>query len=208
MNPKSGGGNYMKRLVICAILLFAMSLVGCSSKDISITPEDVTNNTFVAKADGVIQVATVEDFDKDYYVLNELQEYVAGSINEFNKKADGNKVSIDAIEKKDNKAVMLLTYSGMDQYCGFNKVKGAYFTGGNKKINFTMPENLLSEEDGTKKNTLEVIKNEKYKVLVLFEPYDVIVDGKVMYHSENMLMVEENKVQSIDNQMSVVVYKP
>jgi hypothetical protein len=201
----------MKKLFFYTImLLIFVSAAGCSKKDIEITAEDISVNTILAKADGRLQVATVENFDKPYYTLAELEDFAANEINLYNQTAGGEKITKDnvLINNEKNLAVMLLSYTGMDQYCAFNQVTAAYFNGGNKEIPFEMPATLLSSKDGKEASTLEVIQNEKYKVLVMNEPYDILVDGSVKYYSANANYVDKNKVQSAAEGMTIVVFKP
>jgi hypothetical protein len=199
----------MKKLTLCTILLlFILGTVGCTNKNISIDTEDVTANTFLAKANGEIQVATVEEFDKDYYKLNELNEFVKKEVDLYNQKAGGEKVVIESLKERSGNAVMLLHYTGMDQYTAFNGVMAAYFNGGIGEVPLTLPTTLVSSKSGTLTNTNEVFQNKKYKVLVMYEPYDVIVDGDIKYYSDNATLVGNNKIQSTADAPTVIVYKP
>ena len=39
------------------------------------------------------------------------------------------------------------------------------------------------------------MKNSKNKVLVVYEPYDIIVEGDVKFYSDNATLIEDNKVK-------------
>ena len=199
----------MKKLVLCTImLLLVLGTAGCSREEIFITADEISVNTLLAKANGVLQVATVEDFDKSYYKLGELEEFVAKEIDSYNQIAGGEKITIDDVQIKGGKAIMLLSFTGMDQYTAFNDVTAAYFNGGIKDNPLELPTTLISTKNGSLASTAEVIQNEKYKVLVINEPYNVIVDGKVKYYSENAVLVDENTIQSVDEGMTIIVFKP
>lgn len=199
----------MKKLILCTILLLIfISATGCRKEEKIITADDISVNTILAKANGTLQVATVEDFNKPYYTLNGLQEFVKNEINLYNQKAGGEKVIIDNVQLKNAKAIVLLTYTGMDQYAAFNQVTSAYFNGGIENNPLSLPATLVSAKDGSTANSNEVIKNEKYKVLVMNEPYDIIVDGTIKYYSDNAVLVDKSKVQSAAEGMTVVVFKP
>lgn len=199
----------MKKLILCTImLLFLVSAAGCSRKEIFITADVISENTMLAKVNGELQVATVEDFGKTYYKLSELEEFVKKEINLYNQKAGGENVKIDNVLLRNGKALMLLTFSGMDHYSAFNNVSAAYFNGGIDNNPLIMPENLVSTKDGSLKNTNEVISNSKYKVLVVNEPYNIIVDGTIKYYSDNATYGEKNTLKSAEEGMTIIVFKP
>jgi hypothetical protein len=209
MNPNNGGNAFMKKVIFCSIvLLLLIGTVGCSRKDKYIDTDDVTVSTLLARSNGKIQVATIEDFDKPYYDLSELQDFISEQVTTFNKSTGDDKITVNSVEKRDNKAVMLLTYSGMEQYATFNDVTAAYFNGGVENISLDLPTTLVNAKNESLASTEEVLQNDKYKILVLTEPYNVITDGKVKFYSENVTLTEDNKLQSTDGDMSVIVFKP
>jgi hypothetical protein len=199
----------MKKLVLCTImLLLVLGTAGCSKEEIFITTDEITSDTLLAKANGQLQVATVEDFDKSYYQLSELEEFVKNEIDLYNQSAGDAKVTMDDVQLRNGKAVMLLSYTGMDQYCAFNNAAAAYFNGGITDNPLKLPTTLINTKNESLASTEEVLQNEKYKVLVLNEPYNIIVDGKVKYYSENAKLVEDNIIQSTEEGITVIVFKP
>lgn len=198
----------MKKSFLFVVLLMSLLVItGCSKNIKSINTEEVSVNTILAKTNGVLQVATVENFDKPYYDLKELKEFITKEVELYNKNAGDNKVKIDAVEQRDNKVIMLLTYTGMDQYTAFNKVTAAYFNGGIANLKMKLPATLVNASNESLTGTQEVIQNKGYKVLVLNEPYEIIVDGNVKYYSESAKLLEDNKVLGAAEEMTVVVFK-
>jgi ABC-type glycerol-3-phosphate transport system substrate-binding protein len=199
----------MKKFALCTILLLLLlGTAGCNKEEKMITADEVTTDTILAKANGVLQVATVEDFDKSYYDLGELQDFIAQKIDAYNKEAGSVKIKVDDVSLKSGKAIMILTYSGMDQYASFNDVTAAYFNGGITENPLDMPETLVSEKDGSLASTQEVLQNGKYKILVMTEPYHIIVDGKIKYYSENAVLSEDKTIKGAEDGMTIVVFKP
>jgi ABC-type glycerol-3-phosphate transport system substrate-binding protein len=199
----------MKKFALCTILLLLLlGTAGCNKEEKMITADEVTTDTILAKANGVLQVATVEDFDKSYYDLGELQDFIAQKIDAYNKEAGSVKIKVDDVSLKSGKAIMILTYSGMDQYASFNDVTAAYFNGGITENTLDMPETLVSEKDGSLASTQEVLQNGKYKILVMTEPYHIIVDGKIKYYSENAVLSEDKTIKGAEDGMTIVVFKP
>lgn len=198
----------MKKVILCAMLLmFMFSAVSCSKDEIFLTPEELSTNTLVARTNGNLQVATIEEFDKSYYKLEELENFIKKEIDTYNKKSGKDEISVDKIESHDGKAVMILSYNGMEPYSTFNEVPAAYFNGGLKEVSLELPTTLISAKNDSLASTQEIIQNEKYKILVLYEPYEIIVEGKVKYYSENAEILEENKVKGAEEGLTVVVYK-
>lgn len=199
----------MKKLVLfTTMLLLILGLAGCSKEEKSIDADEVSTNTLLARSNGELQVATVEDFDKSYYNLDELKAFVKNEIDTYNQKAGTGKVKMDDVRQQGNKVIMLLTYSGMDQYATFNKVTAAYFNGGIGEVGLDLPTTLINTKNGSLASTQEIIQNKNYKILVLNnEAYDVIVDGNVKYYSENAVLKDDNKVQSAAEGMTVIVFK-
>ncbi|MDF2511240.1 MAG: hypothetical protein K0S04_1106 [Herbinix sp.] len=196
----------MKKIVLCATMLFLMlGAVGCTNEELRV--DKVTANSIVAKSNGKLQVATIEDFDKNYYDLDELREYIEEQVDTYNKTAGDEKITVDDVDKKDDKAVMILTYSGMDQYANFNEVSAAYFTGGVGDISLKLPSTLIDAKNGSLASTDEILKDEKFKFLVLNEPYHIVTDGKVKYYSEKATLVDENEVDGAAEGMTIVVFK-
>mgnify|MGYP000877071342 CR=1 FL=1 len=199
----------MKKLIFSGILLLCLTgITGCTKEDLSLTAKNVEMDTLLAKSNGAVQAATVEEFDKDYYNLNELEEFVMEEINSYNQVSGGENVVMDELELKDGNAVMILSYTGMKHYAEFNKVMAAYFNGGNKEIPLELPGSLVDVKNGSAVNTVDVLHNEKLKILILDEPFDVVVDGAIQYHSDNAVIVDKNKLHGAAEGLTVIAYKP
>jgi hypothetical protein len=190
------------------MLLFIVGTAGCRREEVSITADNVITNTILAKSNGILQVATIEEFNKPYYNLSELEDFVANEIAIYNKAAGDDKISIEDVKLNNGKAVMLLTYSGMDQYANFNDEAAAYFNGGVSEVGLDLPATLVSAKNGSLASTQEIIANNKLKILVMSEPYEILVDGTVKYYSENATFVDDHKVQGAAEGLTIVVFKP
>jgi len=205
---KKGMDINMKKILLNALLIIGLLLLtACSGKDKFINTDEVTVNTILAKANGELQAAIVEDFDKPYYDINELKEFILKEVEAHNQRAGEGKVRLDEVKQKGNKAIMLMTYSGMDQYVAFNKVTAAYFNSGIENLKLSLPSTLKNASNDSVTNTDEVIKTEGYKVLVLNEPYEIIVEGKVKYYSDNAKLLEKDKISTTAEGLTVVVFK-
>lgn len=198
----------MKKVLLYTFLLLSFIMLnGCKKEEIFLTADDVTANTFLIKRNGSLHVAIVEDFDKSYYNLSELNEFVAKEVNAYNQKVGSEEVTIEELELKNGKAVLILGYSKMAHYSAFNNMPAAYF-GAGQDVDLELPSQYVDAKKNTVVDEETAMKNDKNKVLVLYEPYEIIVEGDVRYYSDNAELVDKNKVRSMNENMTVVIYRP
>ncbi len=197
----------MKKFLLSLIVLVMIAIMAsCSKEELILTFEDISENTILVKSDGLIQAAIVEEFDKDYYSLSELTEFIKKEVNAYNQEVGQEEVVIDDVLLKGGKAVVILSYSGMAHYSGFNNVRAAYFRSDIEKIPLQLPEKVVN----IKKDELvsfDSALDGKNQVLVLYEPYEVIVEGDIKYYSENATIEGDNKARSMGNDPTVIIYK-
>lgn len=203
----------MKKIVaLTLVLLMLIGLTGCSNKTKYIDAQDVTESMMLARADGSLQVATVEKFDKEYYNLTELNDFIGKEIVAYNDTVKAENIKLDKVDVRDiggsKAAVMVLSYAGMKDYADFNQALAAYFHAGVKDVTLDLPKELLSYKKQDKVNTEDVIKHSDYRVLVVTEQFHIIVGGKIKYYSENAKKIDNNEVRSAAEGKTVIVYKP
>ena len=199
----------MKRVLIGVIsILSILMLAGCSKKEIFISTDNVTDNTILVKRDGSLYVAIAEEFDKSYYNLDELNEFITKEVNSYNDKQGSKEVTIEELELKNGKAVMILGYTKMAHYSAFNNVPAAYFSSDTENVALELPSQYLDARKNTQVDKDTAFKSGKNQVLVLYEPYEIIVEGDIRYYSDNATLVDESKLKSDSEEMTVVIYKP
>ncbi|HHU72300.1 MAG TPA: hypothetical protein GXZ21_09765 [Clostridiales bacterium] len=198
----------MKRFFLCVILVLGLVMMtSCSKEELILTADAIDADTILAKKNGEIQAATVEGFDKNYYNLNELNEFVTAEIDAYNLSSGGANVTLNELQRKGEDVVMIISYTGMKHYAEFNKVIGAYFNGGKSDIAMDLPDTLINVKNGSGENTSELLQNENLRFLVIDEPSNVLVDGKVQFISDN-LDVSNNTIQGVSEGRKVIVFKP
>jgi hypothetical protein len=199
----------MKRGILIFIMLFGiLAFTSCSKEEIFITTEDVAFNTMLVKRDGSIYVAIVEDFDKSHYNLSELNEFVSKEVKAYNDEVGSDEVSLESLEIKNDKAVMIIRYSKMAHYSAFNNIQVAYFSADTDNVDLDLPAQYINAKKETLVSKEDAFKSKKDQVLVVYEPFDIILEGKVRFYSENATYIEENKIHSASEDMTVVIYKP
>ena len=199
----------MKRVLICMISIISILLMaGCSKEEIFITADDITNDTMLVKRNGSLFVAIVEEFDKNYYSLDELNGFVSKEVNAYNNKVGGQEVTIEELELRNGKAVMILGYTKMEHYSAFNSMPAAYFSSGTENVALELPTKYVDTRKNSVVSKDTAMKSGKNQVLVLYEPFEIIIEGDIRFYSENTTFVEENKVRSNSEDMAVVIYRP
>lgn len=207
-----GGLVMKKKIIFIMVLLSFLALVGCSKEEIFISTDDINTNTMLVKRDGSIYAAIVEDFNKSYYNLSELNEFVSAEVNEYNNKVGSNEVVIEELELKNGKAILILSYSKMEHYSSFNEMPVAYYSASTQNVALELPDQYVNAKKDTVVDKETAMDNGKNKVLVLYEPYEIIVEGDIKFYSNNATLVEKNKVSSNSEDTTdvatVVIYRP
>jgi hypothetical protein len=199
----------MKKTILYTTLIFAFILLaGCSKEEIFLTSEDVISNTLLLKRDGTIYAAIVEDFDKGYYNITELNEFISSEVEAYNQKIGSKEVTIEELNIKDSKAVMILGYTKLEHYSAFNNIPAAYFSADTQNVALELPTQYIDSKSNKTVDRAAAIKSNKNKVLVLYEPYEIIVEGDIKFYSDNVTYVENNKARSKSEDVAVIVYKP
>lgn len=198
----------MKKLALSIVILLSLfTITGCQDEELLLLADEVTSNTILMKQDGSLQVALVESFDKTYYSLSELEEFVMDEINKYNKGVGNDVITMIDRQQKNGKAIVILNYAGMQHFATFNDVIAAYFNTNQATEAFPLPDSFVTAKD-RKPASLNKVLDNKYKVLVIQGAYDILVEGNVKYFTDNVTLISDNKVQSLDGKMSAIVYKP
>ncbi len=200
----------MKKFVLCTILAFTLILLaGCKRKDIKLKTEDVGVNTVVIKKDGTVQAAMVEEFNKDYYSLDELNDFVTKQIDKFNNSVGSETaITIDSLEMNKEDAVLILTYQDLDTYAAFNKVKAVTMeVDALQGANLKLPDVFVKEDNGAYVKQDAALNNGKYKIVMIQDNVDLMVEGTIKYYA-NCILVNSYTIQTTPEGESVIVYKP
>ncbi len=179
----------MKKLTFLSVLvIMIVTLGGCRKGNVSIKTSGIEANTMLIKSDGIVQVATVEEFNESYYDMDELREYINDNLAKFNEEV-GNETAVvlDDLDKKRDKAIMVLEYQNLDYYAQFNEVEAKQITKLTAKELEELPTTFESaqEEESISKSDLATLEN--INVVVLEEEYNLIVSEKIKYYANGTL---------------------
>ncbi|WP_026507261.1 hypothetical protein [Butyrivibrio sp. MC2013] len=162
-----------KLLVSCSILILCLALAGCkgaSAKDAEVT-------TLELDKDGSLISCIVEDFDMDYYDVDELKNMVSSEIAGFS----GGGVEMLSADKMGDKVRLIMKFASASDYADFNNI--SFFAGSKTECSLSgisMPD-LVSASGA---DAFEVTDN--MKVIMIYEEEDFIAPSKILAASSNV----------------------
>ncbi len=199
----------MKKITLCVLLAFCFILLaGCNKKNKDISIEDLKTNTLLVKNDGSVQAAFVEAFDQEYYNLTELNDYISQEISKYNSEIGMDAVTLGSLEQRDGNVVLLLNYTNLDHYSKLNQIETVMMDITNiDNSGIVLPDIFYSAKDNEAVTKETVLDNDKFKVLMVNEAINVIVDGKIKYFSNGQLL-DSSKLQTAAEEQTIIIYKP
>lgn len=204
------------KISIFAMIILGIALTGCS-KEVSLTrvekesdkvivSEDIDKNTIVVKEDGRLQVAIVEDFDKEYYDIEELKSFINEEINNYNSKNGQESIIFDAAEMRDNKVIVVQTYSDIEHYLAYNNIEGSLMSvSAAREDSESLPE-VFYNSRGKNISREEALKKDKYMIINVKENTNIVVDGKIIYY-HNGEFINSTTLQANDEEGTFLIYK-
>ena len=209
----------MKHCILPAVLLCMTLLAGCTGRKVDLS--NVTESTIGVNGDGSVEEVVIESFDKEYYSLSDLTAYVNKQVDAFNqanpqeqpkdKKSDDEEitaVSVHYVETDPDAktAAMALGYLNMDIYDAFNETDFEFLS-----MEEAASDERIADIDGL----VEVKSGEETTFKDLSEHLHLIytdssvriqTNGKIMYYSKNVSLVDDHTVQTSDDP-SVILFK-
>ncbi len=196
----------MKKIFL--VLLFTsliILLTGCGKVE-ELTAETVNNNTILIREDGSLQVALVSLFDKDYYEVEEFKDYASEEISKYNSTEGANSITVDVIDKNNDKVTTILTYSNMDHYSKFNDIEGKMsLVADLKSDEKELPDSFLDKK-GNEVSLSDSLKKDDYKVFTINEHTNVVVEGKILYYY-NGNYIDSKTIETDDEEMTFIIYR-
>lgn len=191
---------------------FVMSLlsvglfVGCSHKKGQLNLSDLKTSTLYVEADGKLQMADIEVFDKEYYDQKELKEFINTAVDEYQKEAGEESVSCSDVSVSSDMAKALFHFRSVKDYNNFINNNAQILTVQEASSNIVLPEVFVSAEDGSKVSKEDVLKNDKYQLLIIQEALDIQVEGTIHCYS-NAMLLNDTTVQITGEDVSVIVFE-
>lgn len=193
---------YSKFLTAVLILVTFMTFafVGCGQEEVI----PVTEPTLEVTGDGELIAYMVEDFDKDYYVLSELDTMVREEISEFVKAGgyvdqDGNEgVTVESVamaQDGSSQVVVALKFANSEIYGDYFDVEAFYGTVADAMTaGYDLSAALTGVKDGELFTQEQAEKNRKKHILIIEDSVIVRCSKKVLYIGTNTSLTEEGFV--------------
>lgn len=197
----------MKRRILYILLMISLFIFTSCNGNQDLIAKDIQVNTLLVNKNGAVQSAIVGDFDKPYYNEEEIKNFVDEEVTGYNETKTKDAVTIKSFEIKDNIAKIILKFSSIEHYATFNQVEAAYLTTKEALKRKDIPDEFINEKDGETISKEEALNDDKYKVIIISEPLDIRVDGKVKCYA-NSVLLNDKAVHSAEEGISVVVIKP
>lgn len=195
----------LKKLFVMGLVASCL-LAGCKNAT-KLTAGEIKTSTLSVDKKGNVQVAMVESFEQAYYQEDELKTYLEGILADYNENSES-EVKMSSFLVENGIASAVFSYPSIEDYQNLNEVSASYLSVSEAKDQ--LPDVLLSAKDGaqTQKETiLSEEKATKYKVLILSESYDVVVEGTILYYSNAQMLTDSSlHTNAAEGDSSVIIY--
>ena len=204
----------MRKLILGAVCVLSMvAVTACGSEPIALTQDNVKGSAIAVTNKGTVQSSLVEEFDKEYYDVDELKTFIEDDLKEFNSENNAN-VTLNFVTSKNKKAYVVFDYASLEEYSTYSGATLTLMSGEEAKKSDAIDTQISKYGKSSKKDKSSAIKK-KYKALIidnsegnLSEEVEISVEGKIKF-SSNVSKVDENtaKYSKLDS-VAVVVYDP
>ena len=187
----------MKRCSTAIFLAVFLGLTGCGGI------EKAKESTVTVSNEGVVTEALIEDFSSEYYDGKELETSIREMVDAYNKENGKEAVKIRKIQVKEGEATALLQYESDEIYREFNQVDFFFGTVGRaKEKGFTFTETFQDTEGNKVASGIIPDGCIEQQVIIIREPLNVLVSGKILYVSDNMKVLS-NKEAKLEQDVEV-----
>lgn len=197
----------ISRLALC-LSLCAFLLAGCAEEEVYVP---VTSNTIEVTQEGRLIAYIVEDFEKDYYDIDELADMVRTEIAAYNKEkaslstdAGQVPVQVDKVmmaEDGSAKAVVALNFQNAAVYEDYMGMELFYGTVSEAMTaGYKLEGMLFDAKKGTVLPADKLERNEDRTILIIEDSVVIRPDKKVLYLSENTSLTEQGYVDAAEGE--------
>lgn len=198
----------MKKVLLSVVMVLMLSaFTGCNSKTTKFVVDKIETNTIYIKEDNTVDAATVEEFKEEHYQLEELKDFVQSQVAEYNEKRKIESIRLSELMLKDSNAILVLNYNSPKDYSQFNEKEVKLLDSSKlEEYQDKLPSAYINAKDGAYINSDEIFSKGDYKILIVDEATDVIIDGKILYY-EHGTILKDNHIQTQGDGTSYIIYK-
>lgn len=189
----------MRKRHICLLTASVLLLNGCGGVG------KMESSTITVNKEGIVTTKLMEEFLDEQYDASELESTITEWVNTYNAENGDEQVTLKEVDVQEGVAKVIMDYASDDAYRGFNQVD--FYAGTVKQAQEEgyafagdfVDANGTDIADGTIPETCQ-----EQQVMIIREPLDVLVPGKIMYVSKNM-KVESKKLATYEGTNETVV---
>lgn len=174
----------MKKMsLLLAVILAAVSFAGCGGGAL-----DAEESTVYVQKKGKVTEITVENFGKDYYDAEELEQYIHSMVDNYNDQYGDKSIEINSFSSEGGEVKLNIDYASCEDYAAMRNV--VLFAGSipeAQAAGYDFDAEFLFAADGVLGEKVDkdiVLLDTDCKVIITNEKINVKVDGKVQYVSE------------------------
>ena len=171
-------------------LLICMSFMACSN-------ESVMEPALKINKNGQVTSILVEEFDKNYYDIKELEDMIRLEISEYNQDKGEERISLTGIEVIEGMVKAEMQYLDYSDYAAFNDTElfwGTVETADTSGLNLN---HVFVEAGGDNTISPEQIRElTEYHVVMWQGNMPVEVPGKILYHTGELTLLGSKKIIS------------
>jgi hypothetical protein len=193
------------RKLLLVVITVSLLLSGCAFGT------EVDTTTISINKKGVVIETIIEDFDKDYYNADELEQEITQAVADYNKTAGSENVGLNSFEymEESQQVKAELQYASADDYEQMNErtlfcgtVQEAYEAG------YEMIS-MINQEDGSTVSATDVLELGDKHIVISEETLNIRVSGKITYASEGVV-ITDNKTATLTDDgetLSYIIYE-
>lgn len=195
-----------KRIMFGVCLIMCLSLLnGCGGSE-ELKLSSIDTDTIYVSSEGSIELANVEEFDKEYYSESQLEDFIEETIDTYKKTEGSGEVTMEDFSVKDEVAKVLLKFDSAQTYAEFQGIDFQVVHTEDIQGNLVLPESFVSADDSSSVSKDTVIKEEGLKLLIINEPLHVQLDGTIKYYSEASI-TGDNAAEITGEKTAIIVYE-
>ncbi len=193
-----------KHWILAVMLVCMMGLAGCESEQAEFTKSGIE-----VSEDNTISAFIIENFTADYYQMEELKQFVAEDVANYNTELGSAAVTVGEASMENGTIRLNLAFQNFDAYNGYmpeevfiGDLQGAYDRG----YNFERTLNTAGK-DGQTIARAELMNMGNSKVVVVTGDLCVRCPSKILYYSTGMTLLDSRTVSADTAGNYFIIYK-
>lgn len=193
-----------KHWILAVMMVCVVWLAGCESDQAEFTKSGIE-----VSEDNTINAVIIENFTADYYQMEELKQFVAEDVANYNTELGSTAVTVGESSMENGTIRLNLSFQSFDAYNGYmpeevfiGDLQGAYDRG----YNFDRTLNTAGK-DGQTIARADLMNMGNSKVIVVTGDLCVRCPSKILYYSTGMTLLDSQTVSADTAGNYFIIYK-